>query len=150
MAQSAAAQSLMDVLNKQICNFSVLNVKLHNYHWFVTGNHFYELHAKFEEFYTEATAYIDEIAERLLSRGGVPVATMKDFLQHSSLKEATGNETPEQMVQTIADDFTTVIDEVKQGVVVAEELNDDSTADLLIGIRTSLEKHVWMLKAFLK
>jgi starvation-inducible DNA-binding protein len=149
MVQATATQSITDVLNKQIANFSILYVKLHNYHWFVTGNHFFELHVKFEEFYNEAATYIDELAERLLAIREKPVATMRDFLQTTSITEATGDETFQQMVQNIESDFNTIINELKQGIEIADSANDDSTADMLTGIRTSLEKQVWMLDSFL-
>lgn len=150
MSQTTATPvTLTDSLNKQIANFSVLYVKLHHYHWFVKGDHFYELHTKFEEFYTEVATYIDELAERLLTLKEKPLAMMKDFLQQSSITEASGNETAQQMVQNIANDFSTIIQEVKQAIEIADNLKDDATADMLIGITKSLEKHLWMLNAFL-
>ncbi len=33
--------------------------------------------------------------------------------------------------------------------MIAQEAGDEMTSDLLLGIHTELEKHVWMLKAFL-
>ncbi|MBO8164548.1 MAG: DNA starvation/stationary phase protection protein [Brevibacillus sp.] len=147
--QATAAPALTDLLNKQIANCGLLYIKLHNYHWFVKGDHFFELHSKFEEFYNEISAYLDELAERLLALNGRPHATMRDFLQHASLTEATGNETAQQMVQNIANDFGTIIDELKQGISIAEDQNDQATADILIGMRSSLEKHRWMLTSFL-
>ncbi|GAA0373736.1 Dps family protein [Bacillus horti] len=149
MSQTTATQNLTDVLNKQISNWSVLYIKLHNYHWFVSGENFYELHEKYEEFYTAAAEYIDDLAERLLAINGKPVATMRDFLQHATITEATGNETPKQMVETIYNDFQTIIEELKQGIGVAENHKDEPTADMLIDIRGNIEKHAWMLKAFL-
>lgn len=53
------------------------------------------------------------------------------------------------MVQTLEKDFSTVIDELKQGMSIAEEANDETTGDMLLAIHSSLEKHVWMLKAYL-
>ncbi|MDV2888516.1 ferritin-like domain-containing protein, partial [Alkalihalophilus pseudofirmus] len=54
---------LVHVLNKQIANWSVLYMKLHNYHWYVKGEQFFTLHVKFEEFYNEAGLHVDELAE---------------------------------------------------------------------------------------
>ncbi|HEY2420731.1 MAG TPA: ferritin-like domain-containing protein, partial [Neobacillus sp.] len=48
------SNQLVSVLNKQIANWTVLYVKLHNYHWYVKGGQFFTLHVKFEEFYNEA------------------------------------------------------------------------------------------------
>ena len=46
-----AQKKLGTLVNKEIANFSVLYTKIHNYHWFVNGPHFFELHQKLEELY---------------------------------------------------------------------------------------------------
>ncbi|MFB3161359.1 Dps family protein [Neobacillus sp. 179-J 1A1 HS] len=140
---------LVNILNKQIANWSVLYIKLHNYHWYVKGGQFFTLHAKFEEFYNEAGLHVDELAERLLAIGGNPVATMRECLELSSIQEAQGSEAAEQMVQTTINDFSIIIGELKEGMSIAEENNDETTGDMLLAIHSGLEKHVWMLKAFL-
>lgn len=140
---------LTSVLNKQIANWGVLFVKLHNFHWYVKGTQFFTLHLKFEELYNEAALHIDDLAERVLAIKGKPLATLGDYLANASVKEAKGTETAtEQVAATIAD-FETIIAELKAGMKVAEDANDETTGDLLLAIHTSLEKHVWMLSSFL-
>ncbi|QQE73598.1 DNA starvation/stationary phase protection protein [Brevibacillus composti] len=143
------SSSLHAVLNKQIANWSVLYKKLHHYHWFVNGPHFFTLHAKYEEFYNEAARYVDELAERLLAIGGKPVSTMKACLETASLREASGGESAEATVEAIVADFQTLIRELEEGMAVAEKENDQPTLDMFVGISGSLQKHVWMLQAFL-
>lgn len=142
-------EKLIDIVNKQIANWNVLYVKLHNYHWYVKGPQFFTLHTKFEELYNEAALHIDELAERLLALGVKPLATMKDYLAVASVHEAKGNETAEEMVAEIVRDFETMIEELKAGMDYAGEIGDETTGDMLLGIHQSLEKHVWMLKSFL-
>ncbi|WP_409271027.1 Dps family protein [Neobacillus sp. SCS-31] len=143
------SKELTNIVNKQVANWSVLFIKLHNYHWYVTGPEFFTLHAKFEELYNEAAVHIDELAERLLALGEKPVATMKDCLELSSVNEAEGGESAKEMVRSIADDFTTLIGELKEGMDLASETGDETTGDMLLAIHASLEKHVWMLNSFL-
>jgi starvation-inducible DNA-binding protein len=140
---------LVNVLNKQIANWSVLYMKLHNYHWYVKGEQFFTLHAKFEEFYNEAGLHVDELAERLLAIGGNPVATMKECLELSSIREASGSEAADEMVQSVINDFSIINGELKEGMSLSDELNDETTGDMLLAIHSGLEKHVWMLTAFL-
>ncbi|MEF2967606.1 Dps family protein [Paenibacillus sp. M1] len=136
-------------LNLQIANWTVLYTKLHNFHWFVKGPNFFTLHEKFEELYNEAAGNIDELAERLLAIGGKPVATLSESLAIATLSEAKGGETPEGMVAAVVADFGVVIDELKQGMAAAEAAEDEATSDLLLGIVSALEKHNWMLNAYL-
>lgn len=143
------ANQLTVIVNKQIANWTVMYTKLHNYHWFVKGPQFFVLHVKFEELYNEASVHIDELAERLLALEGKPVATLQESLQLASVKEAEGNETAEQMVQAIVNDFSLMIQELKEGMDLASETGDETTGDMLLAIHQGLEKHVWMLKSFL-
>jgi starvation-inducible DNA-binding protein len=136
-------------LNRQTANWTLLGVKLHHYHWYVSGTQFFTLHAKFEELYTDAATYVDDLAERLLAIGGKPASTMTQYLALSELKEAVGGESAKEMVAQLVKDFALVAEELKSTIAAAEELSDQPTADLLIGIRTSVEKNAWMLNAYL-
>jgi starvation-inducible DNA-binding protein len=142
-------ENLVRSLNSQLANWNILFTKLHNYHWYVTGPEFFTLHTKFEEYYTEAATYIDSIAERILTIEGKPLATLKEYLEASSIEEASSKEDAKEMVAILAADFEKVIAQSNETIALAEEAGDESTADMFIGIKTSLEQHVWMLKAYL-
>lgn len=142
-------EGLTERLNTQVANFSVLYMKLHNYHWYVKGENFFTLHVKFEELYTEVALHLDTIAERMLSLRSAPTATLEEQLQLSSIKEATGDENAQDMVKILADDFNTICSELTEGITLAEDNVDQPTADMFIAIRNSLEKHRWMFAAYL-
>ena len=139
-------ENVKKILNKEVANFAVLYTKLHNYHWFVKGNLFYTLHAKFEELYDAVTGYYDNTAERLLMVGGCPTATMKECLSLATIQKATGKEAAEEMVRYILKDFETVVTELNEGIKASNDAGDDVTADLLVGISKDLQKQAWMLR----
>jgi starvation-inducible DNA-binding protein len=141
-------QQLVVALNKQLANWNVLYTKLHNYHWYVTGPEFFTLHEKFEEYYNEAGAYIDEVAERILTIKGKPIATLKEYLETATIEESNGQESAVKMVDTLVKDFQQVVADSKKIIEAAEDSQDQPTADLFIGMKTSLEQHIWMLNAF--
>lgn len=143
------SNELIKQMNVQVSTWSVLYTKLHNYHWYVKGHHFFTLHEKFEELYDEATVHMDEIAERILTLGGKPVATLKEHLEQSVVEEATGSEDADEMVKVIANDFDATMKSLKKGMDLAANAEDDRTEDLLNAIYQSIEKHQWMLNAFL-
>lgn len=143
-----AQKKLGTLVNKEIANFSVLYTKIHNYHWFVNGPHFFELHQKLEELYKEVTSNYDELAERLLAIGEKPVATLKEYMELTTIEEATGNENTEDMVQSVISDFEKLSEEFLEIIEVAEQ-EDSVTADMLTGMKKSLNKHAWMLRAYL-
>jgi starvation-inducible DNA-binding protein len=143
------ATPVTELLNLQVANWSVLYTKLHNYHWYVKGEKFFDLHIKFEELYTEAGLHLDVVAERILALRGKPTATLKEHLALSSIKEAKGNESATQMVAQVVEDFEHMTKELTKGIEAAENQEDQPSADMMIKIRTSLEKHIWMLSAYL-
>lgn len=136
-------------LNKQVANFTVLWTKLHNYHWYVKGSNFFSLHEKFEELYTTAASYVDELAERLLAIGGEPIGRQSDAIKAASVKEAEYDIDADEMVKQLAKDYDTVVKEMDKGKKAAEDAGDDRTADIFIGMITEVEKNNWMLKSFL-
>lgn len=139
---------IIEGLNKQVANWSVLYMKLHHFHWYVKGPHFFTLHEKFEELYNEATLILDELAERVLTLGGKPVSTLKEQLSSASIREANGGESAEEMVRQLSDDLLQLAAESKLLAEQAEASEDAPTADLLIGRLEWMEKTVWMLKAY--
>lgn len=141
--------SLEQLLNEQVANLNVLYVKLHNYHWYVKGSSFFTLHAKFEELYDEVTGQMDAIAERMLTLKWNPAATIKEYLDIATIQEAAGKEEPQAMVQTLLEDLATLSESYQEGIGYAEKAGDVATADLLTGYVGSLEKHMWMLRAYL-
>ncbi|MDP4163100.1 MAG: ferritin-like domain-containing protein, partial [Bacillota bacterium] len=71
-------------------------------------------------------------------------------LSLATIKEASGNEkTENQMVQTTVNDFSQMMEEIKETISLAEDEDDAVTADMFTEIAGSLGKHVWMLTAFL-
>ena len=146
---TSITKTTVDVLNKQLADWNVLYVKLHNYHWYVKGGDFFTLHAKFEELYNEASIHIDELAERVLIIGGKPLATMREYLDTSGINEANKLVKAEGMVQDLIHDYQYLIEDLKEGMEITDFENDSVTHGLYLAIREQLSKHVWMLKAFL-
>jgi starvation-inducible DNA-binding protein len=142
---------LQDHLNKIVATQGVLFTKLHQHHWYVKGPNFFTLHEKFEELYDEVNEQFDEFAERLLTIGGNPYSTLQEFIDNSSISEApyTKEISSEEMVKTVLADFEIVVKDLEKGIELAGEAGDDDTEDLCIGYKTSLEKHMWMLKYYL-
>lgn len=140
---------LIQSVNKQVATWTVLYTKLHNYHWNVKGPHFFTLHAKFEELYNEAAMVVDEFAERILALEGKPVGTLKECLQLSFVEEATDSESEEDMVRTLSGDLAKLVDELQASIDLAEQAEDEGTADMLLGVKKSVSKHLWMFKAYL-
>lgn len=142
-------QDVVKELNQQVANWTVAYTKLHNFHWYVKGPNFFSLHTKFEELYNEASQYVDDLAERILAIGGNPVATLKESLELSIVKEAETHYTAEEMVKAFSEDLTQISKQLGKAIEVAGEAGDDVSEDMFIGMQTSVDKHNWMFKSYL-
>src|SRR5690625_6382389 len=83
------------VVNQLVANQGILFVKLHQYHWYVQGPHFFTLHEKFEELYNETSEQFDAFAERLLAKGDKPFSTLGEYLEHATISERSEEHTSE-------------------------------------------------------
>ncbi|MCZ8519691.1 DNA starvation/stationary phase protection protein [Paenibacillus mucilaginosus] len=140
---------MLSLINQQIANWAILHMKIHQHHWYVKGPNFFPLHVKFQELYEEASLTLDELAERLLSVGGQPVSTSKEIAAAATIEEHEPLETAEEMVRSLRDDYKQLIEETGEAMELAEEEKDEGTHDMLLELKTKLEKHVWMLNAHL-
>lgn len=113
--------------------------------------HFFSLHIKFEELYTNAVASIDELAERILTLGKPPHSTFTDYIKHSRIKETnTIKLSDTAMVEAIMDDFTTLIEIEREIMETTSNAGDDGTNDMINKFIQFQEKNNWMFRAFLR
>ncbi len=138
----------IDALNVLLADYHMHYQKLRNFHWNITGPHFFELHVKFEELYEDAKLKIDEIAERVLTLRGKPISNFSSYLNTSSIKESETNLVDREMVSTILEDHEVLLKQLKMVIETAEDTKDDGTLDIIGTYIGELEKTSWMLNAW--
>jgi starvation-inducible DNA-binding protein len=140
---------IVDQLNDLLANYHIHYQKLRGCHWNVKGSHFFTLHIKFEELYTNAQQTIDDLAERILTLGKPPHSTFTDYIKVSSIKEInTIGMKDIDMVTAIMDDFSNLIEMERQIMKTTSEAGDDGTNDLINSFMQFKEKNNWMLRSF--
>lgn len=138
-------------LNGLTADAMVMYQKLHHYHWNITGEEFFSLHAKFQELYEYFALVLDDLAERVLTIGGEPPRTLAEVLKLASLKEDPGlPKSDKEFLQNTIDDLNAFRDTALKLTEMAEKAEDRGTVVLLDDLTGQIEKHVWMLKANLK
>jgi starvation-inducible DNA-binding protein len=136
-------------LNQQVANYGVLFVKLHNYHWYIKGPDFLTLHEKLEELYTWVSEQYDVVAERLLMNNGTPSATLKEYLEQTTLEEAKSGLSADEMIDSVIKDFQQVRKAMLDAIEHLEA-QDVTVEDDMLGQAKEIEKQIWMLRATLK
>ena len=141
----------IEKLNLYLANLNVLYRKVQNYHWNIVGTGFFAVHEKLEEYYDAINEQIDDVAERILSIGGRPLGTLKDYLEITTIKEAENKEISiPEAVADVKKEFEAMLKLTKEVKEAADEENDYGTSALVDEYISTYEKNLWMLNAYLK
>lgn len=146
---SAETEKITRALNALLANYVIHYQKLRNYHWNVKGSDFFDLHVEFESQYSEALKNIDDIAERIRIFGETPMSLLKEYLETSEIKETGTNLASDLMVRELLSDYRILLQYMYSVVQVASEERDSGTEEMVKVFINHIEKHHWMLSAFL-
>jgi len=126
----------------------VLAIKLHGYHWNVTGPAFYGLHKQFEDQYKELIEAADELAERLRVMEVYAPGSMELFLQNSAIKEASVSPiSASAMIKDLLKSHEILRARLAEAAEVADDCDDDVSEGMLIDRLAYHDKVIWMLRS---
>lgn len=142
------SETLVSALNGLLATYQVHYQNLRGCHWNITGPAFFELHAKFEELYTKAQTFIDELAERILTLEGRPLHTYSAYLRESAVKEQRDLTGAKETVASVKADMSSLIALQREALELADAAGDEATSTLVGDNITTMEKDLWMLRAY--
>ena len=143
------SQKTVQLLNELLANYQIYYQNLRGFHWNVKGNRFFVLHAKFEELYNDAIGKVDEVAERILTLGGVPLHSYGAYAKVASLKAVENVSEGDECLKHVLENISVLIRQEREILAIAGEAGDDGTQDLLTPYISQQEKLIWMLCAYL-
>lgn len=135
-------------LNGLLADALVFFVKLHNYHWNVTGPQFESIHAKTEGLYEYFSTLYDDLAERILQLGDKPIVTIAEALDNARIGEESNTTfNDREVLHGIIHDLQTFHSNIKEAKGLPE--CDSVTSALLDETLAKIEKDLWIFKATL-
>jgi starvation-inducible DNA-binding protein len=137
-------------LGRVLADSTVLYAKTHGFHWNVTGPMFNTLHLMFMEQYTELWTALDTIAERIRALGHLAPFGGSTYSGLSSIPESEGVPAALAMVRELVEGHEAVARTIRGVFSLADEANDQPTADLLTQRLQIHEKTAWMLRSLLE
>lgn len=143
-------QAIADGLSRLLADNYTLYLTTHNFHWNVTGPMFNSLHQMFMEQYTELWNAADPIAERIRALGHFAPGSYAQYGQLASLDDAPA--TPPaalDMVRILVNGHEAVARTARSLLSLADEAQDEPTADLLTQRLSVHEQTAWMLRSLL-
>ena len=137
--------------NKYLANINVNYVKLHNLHWNVIGLQFKPVHEYLEGLYDSMHEIFDEVAELLKMNGEFPLASLKDFLAVSEVKELESKD------YNVKESLEIALADIKLLKANALELRSLAAEDDFYPLQVMMEDHlanynkvVWFIESMLK
>jgi len=144
-------ENILNNLNTFLSDLNVFYRKLQNYHWNIKGKDFFVIHSKLEEYYDEINEEIDEVAEHILTLGGEPLGTLKDYINTAKIAEAENKKVDNTVVfNEVIKDFSTLLKCVVEIKKIADENEEYKTSALMDNFIESYSKKLWMLKQMME
>ena len=144
-------ENILNNLNTFLSDLNVFYRKLQNYHWNIKGKDFFVVHPKLEEYYTQINTQVDEIAEHILTLGGQPLGTLKDYLNITKITEAENKKIDSTLVYNeLIKDFSTLLEDVKTIKNAADAQEEHKTSAMMDNIIEDYSSKLWMLKQSLE
>lgn len=142
-------ESLTESLNGLLSNFQVYYQNLRGLHWNIKGKSFFELHVKFEEYYTDSQEKIDMIAERILTLGGTPLHTFTDYTEISVVPVGKNVTNDVEGVSLVVNSLSELLKIERSILEESDNVNDEGTNSMMSDFIAEQEKTIWMLQSWL-
>jgi starvation-inducible DNA-binding protein len=141
--------NLVDNLNGLLANFQIYYQSLRGLHWNIKGKNFFELHVKFEEFYTDSQVKIDNIAERILTLQGKPMHTFTDYINNASVPVGRDISNDVAGVELVVNSLAELLIIEREILNLSAEAGDEGTNSMMSDFIAEQEKTIWMLNSWL-
>ena len=141
--------NLVDNLNGLLANFQIYYQNLRGLHWNIKGKNFFELHVKFEEFYTDSQVKVDDVAERILTLQGKPLHTFTDYIENASVPVGKDISNDEEAVNLVVTSLSELLRIERTILDLSDESNDEGTNAMMSDFIVEQEKTIWMLNSWL-
>ena len=144
------SKKIVEKLNELLSNYQIFYMNVRGFHWNIKGSDFFVYHEKFEELYNDSLRNIDEIAERILTLGLVPLHSFSAYKEASTIKEVENVAESKESLQIILDGLKQLLILEREILVLSSSIGDEGSVSLMSDYITEQEKLVWMFSASLK
>ena len=138
----------LDLLQQYLANSAVLNIKMHNIHWNVVGLQFIQIHNFTEEFYDKLFGDLDEVAELLKMKNEMPLSTMAEYLEKSTIQEVKAkNFTIKESLEIVQKDMDLMKNLATEIRNLADEEGDFETVAIFEEYVAYYSKNLWFVNS---
>lgn len=145
-------KKVADELSKLLANEYVLFTKTKNAHWNVEGLDFNDKHQLFDNQANQLASIIDSVAERIRTVGFTAPASLKAFLELTTLQETDlDSNSSVAFINDLLLAYETIIIQLRNNIsLFADSYGDFGSSDFITGLLQEHEKTAWILRTLLK
>lgn len=140
----------MKKLDVYLSNLLVGNVKLHNLHWNVVGSQFKSVHEYLEVLYDDFFEKYDEVAEYQKQIGKYPVASVKDYLELTTVEELESKDASVKDSINYAKELLEKQKELALEIIEEADEEDFVLSNMMEDHITGYNKEIWFMESMLK
>lgn len=144
-------KEVIAVLQARLSESIDLEAQMKQAHWNVKGKDFYQLHLLFDKIHDEVEGFVDLVAERITTLGGVADGRVQTAARSSQLYEYSletkGGEAHLKAVAAVLAQFGK---SVRADIDKTAQIGDAVTADILTQIARETDKQLWFVEAHLE
>ncbi|MGE0597447.1 MAG: DNA starvation/stationary phase protection protein Dps [Hyphomonadaceae bacterium] len=144
-------KAMIALLNARLVDTIDLRLALKQAHWNVKGPGFIAIHELFDQIQGRVATFVDDIAERAVTLGGIAGGTLQQVAKGSNLDPYPADITDQtEHLKAVADRLAAYGKLAREAVDAADEADDKDTADLFTGISRQIDKDLWFVEAHLQ
>ncbi|HEY3803542.1 MAG TPA: DNA starvation/stationary phase protection protein Dps [Kofleriaceae bacterium] len=147
----ATRTKVIALLNARLADAIDLQTQMKQAHWNVKGPSFIALHELFDKVNEDVEEYVDTLAERAVTLGGVAFGTARSVAKASQMTEyplqaSTGRE----HVDAVSSALAQFGKSVRAAIDTSAELRDADTADVFTEVSRGVDKWLWFVESHLQ
>ena len=149
--EESTREELVDVLNQQLAGTFDFYTQAKQAHWNVKGMEFMQLHELFDEVADAVLPFVDMLAERVTTLGGVAMGTARMAGKASKLEEYPADVSAgKEHLGLVRDRLAALIASNRKAIEKSSELADPTTEDLFTEVSRVLDLQLYFVESHLQ
>lgn len=141
---------VISLLQARLSDALDLEAQMKQAHWNVKGRDFVQLHQLFDTIHSAVEEFVDTLAERITTLGGIADGRVQTTAERSTLYVyALETHAGEDHLKAVAGALSQFGKSVRANIEDANGATDLDSADVFTEISRATDKHLWMVEAHL-
>lgn len=144
-------EQLVDLLNQQLADTFDVFSQAKQAHWNVKGTNFFQLHELFDGVADAILPFVDMLAERVTTLGGVALGTVRMAAKASKQKEYPADAiSGKEHLENVRDRLAALAASNRKAIAKSSKLDDPTTEDLFTEVSRAVDLQLYFVESHLQ